>query len=202
MRKILHTLLTSCKSAFLFFFSKMHFYTAITNIGFMIWKFQLHKSIFPHIFFFLLFVLWFSSFFQGFFVALDIQHCAEWPGMTKNIVIGPEMPDCVDLLWSISACMTYVLEWRPSVHILLDFLKSLNFQTHSKQNLGKTRPVFLIFLVMPYYHIDPLICKMLLLVVRYTCACFGTRFIMAKMTNNTSKLDLSVKNMTSFRTAE
>ena len=59
--------------------------------------------------------------------------------------------------------MMYVLEWRPSVHILLDFLKSLNFQTHSKQNLGKTRPVFLIFLVMPYYHIDPLICKMLLL---------------------------------------
>ena len=51
MRKILHTLLTSCKSAFLFFFSKMHFYTAIANIGLMIWKFQLHKSIFPHIFF-------------------------------------------------------------------------------------------------------------------------------------------------------
>ena len=118
---------------------------------------------FPSYIFFLLFVLWFSSFFQGFYVALDIQHCAEWPGMTKNIVIGPEMPGCVGLLWSISACMMYVLEWRPSVHILLEFLKSLNFQTHSKQNLGKTRPVFLIFLVMPYYHIDPLICKMLLL---------------------------------------
>ena len=155
----------------------------------MIWKFQFFKSIFSHTFFFLLFVWWFSSSFQCFFVALD-----------KNIV---DWSRNAWLCWLVMTNFSiYVLEWRHSVHILLDFLKSLNFQTHSKQNLGKTRPVFLIFLVMPYYHIDPLICKMLLLVVRYTCACFGTRFIMAKMTNNTSKLDLSVKNMTSFRTAE
>ena len=191
MRKILHTLLTSCKSAFVFFFFKNAFYTAIANIGLMIWKFQFFKSIFSHTFF--------SCFlFGGFQVPFNV-FLSLW---TRILWIGPEMPGCVGLLWSISAFMTYVLEWRHSVHILLDFLKSLNFQTHSKQNLGKTRPVFLIFLVMPYYHIDPLICKMLLLVVRYTCACFGTRFIMAKMTNNTSKLDLSVKNMTSFRTAE
>ena len=87
MRKILHTLLTSCKSAFLFFFSKMHFYTAIANIGLMIWKFQLHKSIFPHIFFFLLFVLWFLSSFQGFcrsghstlrWVAWNGQEYCDW----------------------------------------------------------------------------------------------------------------------------
>ena len=190
MRKILHTLLTSCKSA-LFFFSKMHFTPPLQILASWYGNFSFLNPFSP--------IHFFSCFlFGGFQVPFNV-FLSLW---TRILWIGPEMPGCVGLLWSISAFMTYVLEWRHSVHILLDFLKSLNFQTHSKQNLGKTRPVFLIFLVMPYYHIDPLICKMLLLVVRYTCACFGTRFIMAKMTNNTSKLDLSVKNMTSFRTAE